>query len=37
MADVEDLFGLILPEHAEEAVDNALVLTDYEVEELKAA
>ncbi|MGM9603926.1 MAG: alkaline phosphatase, partial [Faecousia sp.] len=37
MVDVEALFGLILPEHAAEAADNALVLTDYEVEELKAA
>ena len=34
MADVEELFGLMLPENAGE---NGLVLTDYEVEELKTA
>ena len=37
MKDVEALFGLVLPENAGEAEGNVLVLTDYEVEELRAA
>lgn len=37
MADVEELFGLVLPEDADGAAESALVLTDYEVETLKAA
>ena len=37
MQDVQDLFGLILPENAGDAAENTLVLTDYEVEALKEA
>lgn len=37
MKDVQELFGLVLPENEAEAARNALVLTDYEVEELKNA
>ncbi|MCD8084974.1 MAG: alkaline phosphatase [Clostridiales bacterium] len=37
MADVEELFGLILPENATEDDNDTLVLTDYEVEQLKEA
>ena len=37
MKDVEELFGLVLPEDADQAAENTLVLTDYEVEQLKTA
>jgi alkaline phosphatase len=37
MADVTALFGLVLPENAEAAANKTLVLTDYEVSELKKA
>ncbi|MCC8051481.1 MAG: alkaline phosphatase [Clostridiales bacterium] len=39
MSDVQELFGLILPENAteEENENSTLVLTDYEVEELQEA
>ena len=37
MADVSKLFGLVLPEQAETAANKTLVLTDYEVTELKKA
>lgn len=37
MADVEELFGLIMPENADTAEESTLVLTDYEVEELRTA
>ncbi len=37
MADVEELFGLILPENATEEDNDTLVLTDYEVEQLEEA
>ena len=37
MADVTALFGLVLPENAEAAASKTLVLTDYEVSELKKA
>ncbi|MCC8181606.1 MAG: alkaline phosphatase [Clostridiales bacterium] len=37
MADVEELFGLILPENATEDDNETLVLTDYEVEQLEEA
>ena len=37
MADVEELFGLILPENADDSSNGTLVLTDYEVEELQKA
>ncbi|MCD8367848.1 MAG: alkaline phosphatase [Clostridiales bacterium] len=37
MADVEELFGLILPENATEDDNDTLVLTDYEVEQLEEA
>lgn len=37
MADVEELFGLVMPENAANAADETLVLTDYEVSELKKA
>lgn len=37
MKDVEELFGLVLPEHADTAKNDTLVLNDYEVEELKKA
>ncbi len=37
MADVQELFGLILPENAAEDDNATLVLTDYEVEQLQEA
>ena len=37
MADVSALFGLVLPEQADTAANKTLVLTDYEVTELKKA
>ena len=37
MADVAKLFGLVLPEQADTAANKTLVLTDYEVGELKKA
>lgn len=37
MADVTALFGLVLPENADTAASKTLVLTDYEVGELKKA
>lgn len=37
MADVTALFGLVLPEQADTAASKTLVLTDYEVNELKKA
>ena len=37
MADVSALFGLVLPEKADTAANKTLVLTDYEVTELKKA
>ena len=37
MADVTKLFGLVLPENKNSAASSTLVLTDYEVAELKTA
>jgi alkaline phosphatase len=37
MKDVQELFGLIMPEDAAQAANDTLVLTDYEVEELQKA
>lgn len=37
MKDVQELFGLVLPENAAEGAEDTLVLTDYEVEQLKEA
>ena len=37
MKDVEELFGLVMPENEANAADETLVLTDYEVERLKEA
>ena len=37
MADVTALFGLVLPDQADKAASKTLVLTDYEVAELKKA
>jgi alkaline phosphatase len=37
MADVTALFGLVLPANADKAANSTLVLTDYEVGELKKA
>lgn len=37
MKDVEELFGLVMPENAANAKNDTLILTDYEVEELKKA
>ena len=37
MADVSALFGLVLPDQADKAASKTLVLTDYEVAELKKA
>ena len=37
MADVEELFGLVMPENAANAADETLILTDYEVSELEKA
>ncbi|MCD8022667.1 MAG: alkaline phosphatase [Lachnospiraceae bacterium] len=37
MADVQELFGLVLPENATDEDNETLVLTDYEVEQLEEA
>lgn len=37
MKDVENLFGLVLPQNAAKAKNETLILTDYEVSQLKTA